>query len=134
MDDLQQDLAEGSAMDGASVNDVISADDLSRDAPWPRWAAHVVERTGVRSYLGFRLFVEDDSIGLLNLYAYEPGAFDHDDRLDGLVAAAHATVALSATVKQDQPAADGGGDRHPARAVPAGAGSPALSRSGIAAA
>ncbi len=62
----------------------------------------MVDRTGVRAYLGFRLFVEDDSIGMLNLYAYEPDAFDHEDKLDGLVAAAHASVALSATVRHDQ--------------------------------
>lgn len=103
MDDLQHDLAEGPAMGGASSPDVMSIGDLSGDAPWPRWASEVVERTGVRSYLGFRLFVEgDDSIGLLNLYAYEPHAFDHEDQLDGLVAAAHASVALSSSVRHDQ--------------------------------
>ena len=102
MDDLQHDLAEGPSMGGPSTADVISIGDLARDAPWPRWASEVVGRTGVRAYLGFRLFVEDDSIGLLNLYAYEPDAFDHEDQLDGLVAAAHASVALSATVRHDQ--------------------------------
>jgi GAF domain-containing protein len=102
MDDLQHDLAEGPSMGGSSTPDVISVGDLSRDAPWPQWGSRVVERTGVRAYLGFRLFVEDDSIGMLNLYAYEPDAFDDDDKLDGLVAAAHASVALSATVRRDQ--------------------------------
>lgn len=102
MDDLQHDLAEGPGMDGPSTADVVSVGDLTRDAPWPRWANEVVGRTGVRAYLGFRLFVEDDSIGMLNLYAYEPHAFDHEDQLDGLVAAAHASVALSATVRHDQ--------------------------------
>lgn len=102
MDDLQHDLAEGPAMDGPTTADVVSVGDLTKDAPWPRWAEEVVARTGVRAYLGFRLFVEDDSIGMLNLYAYEPHAFDHEDQLDGLVAAAHASVALSATVRHDQ--------------------------------
>lgn len=102
MDDLQHDLAEGPAMGGAPPVDVISVGDLSRDCPWPRWATEVVGRTGVRAYLGFRLFVDDDSIGMLNLYAYEPDAFDHEDQLDGLVAAAHASVALSSTLRHDQ--------------------------------
>lgn len=102
MDDLQHDLAEGPSMDGPATSDVVSVGDLTREAPWPRWANEVVGRTGVRAYLGFRLFVEDDSIGMLNLYAYEPDAFDHEDQLDGLVAAAHASVALSATVRHDQ--------------------------------
>ena len=102
MDDLQHDLAEGPAMDGPATADVVSVGDLTQDGPWPRWASAVVGRTGVRAYLGFRLFVDDDSIGMLNLYAYEPDAFDHEDQLDGLVAAAHASVALSATVRHDQ--------------------------------
>ncbi|GAB3030103.1 hypothetical protein GCM10011376_39680 [Nocardioides flavus (ex Wang et al. 2016)] len=102
MDDLQHELCEGPAMSGAATPDVISASDLGRDSQWPRWSARVVEETGFRSYLGFRLFVEGESLGLLNLYAYETGAFDHEDQLDGLVVAAHAAVALSATVKQDQ--------------------------------
>ncbi|WP_416958453.1 GAF and ANTAR domain-containing protein [Nocardioides sp. T5] len=102
MDDLQHDLAEGPAMDGPTTADVISIGDLTTGAPWPRWATEVAARTGVRAYLGFRLFVDEDSIGMLNLYAYEPHAFDHDDQLDGLVAAAHASVALSATVQHDQ--------------------------------
>ncbi|MBD3925632.1 GAF and ANTAR domain-containing protein [Nocardioides cavernae] len=102
MDDLQHDLAEGPAMGGPPIADVVSVGDLSTDAPWPRWGSEVVDRTGVRAYLGFRLFVEGDSIGMLNLYAYEPDAFDHEDKLDGLVAAAHASVALSATVRHDQ--------------------------------
>jgi transcriptional regulator with GAF, ATPase, and Fis domain len=103
MDDLQHTLADGPAMGGPTTADVVSVGDLAQDAPWPRWATEVVRRTGVRSYLGYRLFVEgDDSIGMLNLYAYEPHAFDHEDQLDGLVAAAHASVALSATVRHDQ--------------------------------
>ena len=103
MDDLQHDLAEGPAM-GAdpATTDVVSVGDLTRDAPWPRWASEVAKRTGVRAYLGFRLFVGDDSMGMLNLYSYEPDAFDHEDQLDGLVAAAHAAIALSATVRNDQ--------------------------------
>ena len=103
MDDLQHELAEGPSMGGGAPADVVSVGDLARDAPWPQWAREVVSRTGVRAYLGFRLFVEgDDSIGMLNLYAYEPDAFDHEDKLDGLVTAAHASVALSSTVRHDQ--------------------------------
>ena len=101
MDALQHALAEGPAMSGPST-DMVSVGDLGKDAPWPLWGSEVVDRTGVRAYLGFRLFVEADSIGMLNLYAYEPDAFDHEDKLDGLVTAAHASVALSATVRHDQ--------------------------------
>lgn len=40
-------------------------------------------------------------LGALNLYAKQVDAFDHEDVLDGLVVAAHAAVALAATLEQD---------------------------------
>lgn len=102
MDDLQRELGEGPSVTELLTMDVIAVRDLTTDAPWPQWGEQVVKRTGLRSYLGFRLFTGADSIGTLNLYAYESDAFDHQDQLDGLVVAAHAAVALDAAVRHDQ--------------------------------
>lgn len=102
MDDLQRELGEGPSVSGLSAMDVVAVEDLGSDAPWPRWGEQVVDQTGLRSYLGFRLFTDVDSIGTLNLYSYETGSFDYQDRLDGMVVAAHAAVAINAAVRQDQ--------------------------------
>lgn len=102
LDDLQRELAEGPSMTELNSMDVIYVPDLTAQLPWPRWGKKVVEEAGIRSYLGFRLFTDADSIGTLNLYAFEPDGFSYQDRLDGMVVAAHSAVALDASVEQEQ--------------------------------
>src|SRR5690625_7741852 len=45
--------------------------------------------------LAFQLFVEDENLGALNLYAKEPHVFDDDSEHIGLLVAAHAAVAFA---------------------------------------
>lgn len=42
---------------------------------------------------GYRLYVEEDTMGALNLYSTQPNAFDEDTARIGSVLAAHAAVA-----------------------------------------
>ncbi|MBS2938359.1 GAF and ANTAR domain-containing protein [Nocardioides sp. J2M5] len=102
LDEMQYDLGDGPCLDELRTTDVCVIDDLTSGAPWPRWAARTVELTGVRSYMGFRLYVDRTTLGALNLYSRIPDAFTEDDRLDGLVIAAHAAVGLSAAATRDQ--------------------------------
>ena len=102
LDHLQQELGDGPCLDELRSTDVIVIDDLAGDAPWPQWAPRTVELSGVRAYMGFRLFIDRTHLGALNLYSRTPGGFTQDDRLDGLVIAAHAAVGLNASVSRDQ--------------------------------
>lgn len=102
LDEMQYDLGDGPCLAELRTTDVCVIDDLTRDAPWPRWAARTADLTGVRSYMGFRLYVDHTNLGALNLYSRTPYAFTEDDRLDGLVIAAHAAVGLSAAATRDQ--------------------------------
>ena len=102
MDDLQFEIEEGPCRDALKEHEVVMVSDLATDQRWPRWAPRMVEEVGVRSSLSLRLFLEGDDLGALNLYGYEPDAFDQEDLLDGLVLAAHAAVALANTLEQDQ--------------------------------
>jgi hypothetical protein len=45
--------------------------------------------------LAFRLFAQDDTMGALNLFSEDVGAFDENAQAFGLVFAAHAAIALS---------------------------------------
>ena len=45
--------------------------------------------------LAFRLFAADDTLGALDLYGNQPGAFDETARAFGTVFAAHAALALA---------------------------------------
>jgi GAF domain-containing protein len=102
MDELQFEMEEGPCRDALKQHEVVLVSDLAEDPRWPRWGPQMVEELGVRSSLSLRLFLEGDDLGALNLYGYEPDAFDQEDLLDGLVLAAHAAVALANTLEQDQ--------------------------------
>lgn len=49
----------------------------------------------MRSMLSMRLFVEEDTLGALNLYSKRPEAFDEHGRAVAAALAAHAAVAIS---------------------------------------
>jgi GAF domain-containing protein len=94
IDGLQDRVKEGPCIDAVWEHEVVRVDDVGSDDRWPTFAAEARE-LGVGSMMCFRLFVEGDSLGALNLYAKEPNAFD-DESLDvGLVFACHAAVALA---------------------------------------
>ncbi len=95
VDAIQLDTGEGPCLDAIREHEVFHTDDLSLEERWPNFARRAVEMTQVRSMLCFRLFVEEDTLGALNLYSRSPAAFDDDDRAVGSVFAAHAGVALS---------------------------------------
>ena len=73
---------------------VVRVDDLATERRWPEFARRASER-GVGSMLCFRLFVEGDRLGGLNMYAGTPGAFDDESQDVGLMFACHAAVALA---------------------------------------
>ena len=61
-------------------------------APWPRWC----------SMLSMRLFLQQDTLGALNLYAGDRDAFSDHDRAIGTAFAAHAAIALQAAHDHEQ--------------------------------
>jgi GAF domain-containing protein len=95
VDALQTETGEGPCLSAIRDHEVFQTDDLATEDRWPEFSARAVEETGVRSILGLRLFVAEDTLGALNLYSRRPGAFDEDDRAVGAVFATHAAVAFS---------------------------------------
>ncbi|HVL04104.1 MAG TPA: GAF and ANTAR domain-containing protein [Acidimicrobiales bacterium] len=49
----------------------------------------------MESILSLRLFIEEDTMGALNLYSKQPDAFGEDDIAIGSVFAAHGAVAMA---------------------------------------
>jgi GAF domain-containing protein len=97
IDRLQYDTGQGPCVDAIRLNDIFRVDDLRRDDRWPRFAPLAVEQTGVRSMLSFRLFVESDTLGALNLYSKHPNAFISPRQTVelGEIFATHVAVVLS---------------------------------------
>lgn len=102
IDDLQFQTGEGPCFDTLSGDGAITAHDLATDERWPRWGSLVAERVGVHASMSYRLSANDHALGALNIYSTEPGAFEHQDLVEGYVLAAHVGAALASSIKQAQ--------------------------------
>jgi len=102
IDELQYELNEGPCLQALRQTEVLTVTNLAEDPRWPTWGPHIARELDIHSSMSFRLFTDDENMGALNVYAREVNAFNHDDLLDGLTIAAHAAVALAATVHEDQ--------------------------------
>lgn len=101
VDELQVSLDEGPCLDAMADRRVCGIGDLSLDSRWPRWSPEAVAR-GIRGVLSFRLFLGDETLGALNLYAAEADAFDPVDADFGIVFASHAAVAIGCSRVAEQ--------------------------------
>jgi GAF domain-containing protein len=102
VDELQFGVRQGPCLDALRQSDVVTVGDLATDERWPSWGPLIAGELGIHSSMSFRLFTDGSDMGVLNLYGTKTDAFDHDDLLDGLIVAAHAAVALSGTLEEDQ--------------------------------
>ena len=92
-DALQDDLREGPCLDATFESENFVVDDLRTETRWPEWAARVAD-LGLRSSMSVRLTSNNESIGALNLYGDQPGAFAGD--LDiAMIYATYAAEAMS---------------------------------------
>lgn len=98
---VQYETGEGPCVDAIAEHKVFWIDDLAAEERWPKFSTRAVAETGVRSMLVFQLFVDQDTIGALNLYSREVGAFSDDARGVGAILAAHAAIALFAAREKE---------------------------------
>lgn len=103
VDQLQAETGQGPCL-RAVYEQTVRVDDMRSEERWPAFAERAYE-AGVASMLSFQLYVDDDSLGALNLYARTTDAFDDESEHIGLLFAAHAAVAFSGVRKQEQLAA-----------------------------
>lgn len=102
VDAIQFDTGEGPCLSAIREHEVFESPDLRLEDRWPSFAPRANDETGVSSMLCFRLFVEGDTLGALNLYSKAVDAFDEHSRTVGLVFAAHAAIALSTAIHEEQ--------------------------------
>ncbi len=101
IDRAQYETGEGPCLSALWSEPVVRMNDMDVEGRWPQWTARV-RAHGVRSMLCFRLFVAEDRLGALNLYAAEADAFGEDDEDVGRLFATHAAVALASARKVAQ--------------------------------
>lgn len=108
VDTVQYETGEGPCLDAIWEEEVVRIDDLVGTDRWPAFAPRAVD-LGVRSMLGFRLFVESDTSGALNVYSSAANGFTDESVHVGHALAAHAALAWEhqRTLTQLHDAVDG---------------------------
>jgi len=100
-DEIQSETGEGPCIDAIWDAPVVSVPNLEASQRWPRFAPAAAE-LGMRSMLSFRLFVEADRLGALNLYSGDRDAFTEESEHVGHLFAAHAALGLVAAQRREQ--------------------------------
>lgn len=101
VDTIQSETGEGPCIDAIKEHEVFKTGDLRSEKRWPRFSTRAFEETGISSILSIRLFVEQDTMGSLNLYSTACDAFDDSDVALGTVFGVHAAVAMSAARREE---------------------------------
>lgn len=94
VDQVQYDTNQGPCLSALYEETTVRVVDVRNDARWPRFSAGTAG-LGIGSMLSFQLYVSDDNLGALNLYARRADAFTDESEQVGLLFAAHAAVAMS---------------------------------------
>ncbi|MEO7262861.1 MAG: GAF and ANTAR domain-containing protein [Jatrophihabitantaceae bacterium] len=103
VDTIQYELSSGPCVDAILQQCIFRTSDLSQDARWPEFGVRAALEHGVFSMLGFRLYLEkDETIGGLNLYSTQRGAFDSSAELTGGIIATHAAIAMTGVRHRSQ--------------------------------
>jgi GAF domain-containing protein len=96
VDSIQTEENEGPCLDAIRQHELFQIDDVAAESRWPAFTRRVLAETDVRSILSVRLYLDEHTIGCLNLYASAPNTVDEHDIALAVVFAAHASVALDA--------------------------------------
>jgi transcriptional regulator with GAF, ATPase, and Fis domain len=105
IDQIELEVGEGPCVD-AIIDEAYQHDpDLTTaTTPWPRFTERIVSETPVRSAIGYRLLLDGDKVGALNLFADTPGALSERSADTGAVIASFASVALMAIRAREEAA------------------------------
>jgi GAF domain-containing protein len=95
LDKLQFAEQEGPCLDCLREGVVIRVRDLEDEPRFPSWAPRAAEE-GARSALSVPLMADGRTVGALNLYGREPGAFGAEHLAFAQLLAAHASLAVQA--------------------------------------
>ena len=102
LDEIQQRHREGPCLTAAWEEKTIHVADLETDDRFPLYREDALAQTPIKSIMAFQLFIADETMGALNVYAEEPHAFGKESREIGLIFAAHSSVAWNAARRDEQ--------------------------------
>jgi GAF domain-containing protein len=94
LDQLQYEFHEGPCLDAIEKSGVVEVNDLTaHEARWPRFVPPAVAM-GLRAQMGLPLYVDDKTLGGLNLYSTDSDRIDPELREAAELFATHAALAM----------------------------------------
>jgi GAF domain-containing protein len=103
LDAVQYAAATGPCLDALRPGPPSLSADLATETRWTEFSAAAV-RAGVRGVLSCRLALGEGTLGSLNLYAAEAGAFGPESALEAAAYARNAAVALARSAERESAA------------------------------
>jgi hypothetical protein len=79
----------------------VHIDDMQTEQRWPRYRQDALNETPIQSVLAFEVFVDNDTVGALNLYSDRPRAFGQESIEPGVMSATHIASAWSLFRRSD---------------------------------
>lgn len=102
LDEIQQRHGEGPCLTAAWEEKTVHVADLETDDRFPAYRRDVLAQTPIRTIMAFQLFIADQTMGALNVYAEQAGVFDSQTKEVGLAFASHSSVVWNAARRDDQ--------------------------------
>ena len=104
LDDMQYAVDEGPSLTAVREGHTVIIDDAESEHRWPRFMPYAINM-GLRSHLGLPIYVQDQTLGGLNLYSTTHTHLDADRLAHARVFAAQAAIALSQSRREHHLAA-----------------------------
>jgi len=104
VDDMEREAGDGPCVDAIEDETPQIDPDLTTPTLWPKLAARLIAETPVRGAMGFRLLVDRQVTGALNLFSDKPNAFDKESAGQAVVLASFASVAINAIAQGEDAA------------------------------
>jgi GAF domain-containing protein len=101
LDELQRRDNAGPCLTALREHHTVRIGNTATDERWPNYG-HAAAARGVRSMLSFRLFMERQTLGSLNLYGDRENAFSDESEVIGGIIAQHAAVAIVGSSAETQ--------------------------------
>jgi GAF domain-containing protein len=102
LDEIQERHREGPCLTAAWEEKTIHVADLEIDDRFPSYRRDVLAETPIRTIMSFQLFIADETMGALNVYAERPNVFGAESKTMGLIFAAHSSVAWNSARREEQ--------------------------------
>ena len=102
VDDIERATGEGPCLDAIDNEAAQIETDFLTPTAWPALAKGVLARTPVRGAMGFRLLLDHQKVGALNLFSDTAGAFTSETADRAIILTAFASVTVSSILHGEE--------------------------------